>query len=264
MQRLAIFVSLFFNFVTYAQAQIELPLEVEDFATVSFLGFGDSVTYGLGDGFPVGSFVEEFESAGAPGGYPRRLSAFLGVPTMNSGVPGEKFISVGLSRFPGVAIGSGANLIAFMEGANDALRLESSATYRHGVQKIINTATVLGKAIVLITIPPTCCNHIGSRPFISSFNDQLRDLARINSVTLADVAFAWGTTCENQAECELFNLPDGLHPNTKGYDVMAQTILATLLGVDIFVEGKAAELEEKLALPAGTIIVRPVPGSAEL
>ncbi len=247
-----------------AYAQVELPLEVDELSTIGFLGFGDSITYGVGDGFPIGADVGDIDLIGAPGGYPRRLSGILGIPVLNAGDPGEQLIDVGEERFPTVALNPSVNLVGFMEGANDALYRTSAQDYRTRVQKIINTCIATGRNIILITTPQTCCNHAGSSPIIGSYNAELRDLARVNQLVLADVDFAWTTTCVNKNECELFNIPNGLHPNTTGYDVMAQTILAAMFGVDLFVEGKAAELEEKLGLPAGTIIVKPVPAAPEV
>ena len=59
----------------------------------------------------------------------------------------------------------------------------------------------------------------------------------------------------------MYNLPDGIHPNTRGYDAIAQTVLATLYGIDIFAAQGAADLEAALGLAAGTVIVRPDPAA---
>ena len=57
--------------------------------------------------------------------------------------------------------------------------------------------------------------------------------------------------------CEFFNIPEGLHPNALGYTAIAQAIAARLLEIDIFNEGGARELESRLGLAEGTIIVKP-------
>lgn len=250
------------SILSEARAQVELPIDTDTLPSVTFLGFGDSITHGVGDNYGIGQFVEDFNASIVSSGYPTRLSATLGIPVINSGEPGEEFLQGGVQRYPSAAIASPANVIGFMEGANDAIHRASSLDYRHRVQKIINATSAAGKTIVLITTPVPCCEHIGSAPFIVDYNNELRDLARINQVVLADAAFAWTTTCVSASACELFVRPNGIHPNSGGYDILAQTVLAALFGVDLFVEGGAAKLEETLGLEPGTIKVKPVPAPA--
>jgi hypothetical protein len=102
-----------------------------------------------------------------------------------------------------------------------------------------------------------CCNRAGREPFILSYVDAVRELALINQLAVADFNRAWSSTCRDPRECELYNLPEGLHPNKVGYDVMGEVALAALLGIDIFRQGGAAELEDMLSLPPGSVVVRP-------
>jgi len=218
---------------------------------VSLLAFGDSITYGLGDGADV-----EASRDLPPAGYPKRVSNLASVPVSNVGLPGEEFILDGAARFARQLSRSNADIVLFLEGANDALKRASTDDYRNKVQRVINSTTAIGKVPVLLTIPPTCCGHAGSRPFIESFNRETIRLANLNSSRLADLERAWKTTCQNQEECELFN-DDGLHPNAKGYSVIAQTVLAALYGIDIFAPDGAGELAAALGVDPTTILVKP-------
>lgn len=130
-------------------------------------------------------------------------------------------------------------------------------TYRNNLQRAINAAIAQGIQPVIVTIPPPCCNRAALRPFTDSFTREQERLAFFNLVPIADVARAWKTTCVSQTACRLLNVPEGLHPNTLGYDVMAQTILATLYGVDIFAPGGAEELAGALGIGPEEIDVRP-------
>jgi lysophospholipase L1-like esterase len=234
--------------------------ELEDLngdGNISYLAFGDSITAGLGDGYQPGAEIPAFEGARAGPGYPARISQWAHIVSYNAGVPGEELAEGGFKRFPGVVSRSPADLVGILEGANDAIHLLDAGVYRRLMQRLINVAQSLGRRPIVITIPTPCCNHAGQGPFTRSYGGMLRDLALLNSVPIADVEHAWDTTCENREECELFNLPEGLHPNSKGYDVIAQTILATLYGIDIFSPGGAKELEGALGLPAGSVVVKP-------
>jgi hypothetical protein len=74
---------------------------------------------------------------------------------------------------------------------------------------------------------------------------------------LADIARAFASTCDNLNKCQLLNVPEGLHPNTLGYDVIAQTVLATLYGIDIFSQSGASELAGALGVETSVIKVKP-------
>ena len=222
------------------------------------VGFGDSLTAGLGDGIAPGVYVEETGDHYEGGGYLGRLEKLAGIKTYNKGFLGEMLTDQGVWRFPRSALSMPADVVAFMEGSNDAVKRVGVLPYRKAVQRIVNMTDIGGKGLVLLTIPSPCCNHGGGPEFYTTqYNDEMREIAAINQLPLADVERAWRTTCENRAACELFNLPEGLHPNMRGYDVIGQVVLAALYGIDIFAEGGAQELETALGLAQGSVIVKP-------
>lgn len=236
--------------------EAELLEDVNGDGVVSITAYGDSITYGVGDGTQPGQFFERAPFPPGPAGYPARVSSQLGVSVANLGDPGEVLTGTGVERFPAAVQSTNSDLVLIMEGANDAIFQTSTSAYGRALQKSVNASIALGRLPVLLTLPPPCCNHSGSRPFVRSYSDVVRARASRNDLTVIDVERAWDSTCEG-AQCSLYNLPEGLHPNQSGYTAIAQTIMAGLLGINIFVDSGAAELENALGLAAGSVIVKP-------
>jgi lysophospholipase L1-like esterase len=224
---------------------------------ISYLGFGDSITYGVGDGTEPGEYIVISPRTDGFQGYIPRLSALVSIPAFNSGRPGEVFTSGGLVRLPGVLLTTPADIVGIFEGANDAIFRVQERDYRIALQTAVNMTRALGKNALLFTIPPPCCNRASLALYTRAYSSVVRELGRINDLIVVDLEKAWETTCNSINNCDLFNLPEGLHPNRKGYDVMAQTVAAALLGIDIFAPGGARDLEQALGLPEGGIIVQP-------
>lgn len=238
-------------------AQDNLLKDVNNDGQIFYMGFGDSITYGKGDGTQPGQHVPAVSSRDSSGGYVSRLGAWLGIIVRNAGMPGEMLTQGGVHRFPSTVQSTSADIIGIMEGVNDAFIRADADVYEDAYQRMVNVSVALGRQPLLLTAPIPCCSHGGIRLFVGLANDQMRNVAALNGVPLVAVDHAWATTCENKEACELFCLPDGLHPNTKGYDVMAQTVAATLLGIDIFAPDGAQQLEGALGWAAGTVIVKP-------
>lgn len=230
--------------------------------TIQIMAFGDSITRGVGDFFRVGEEVPELlPSPPSEAGYPLRLESILGVDVTNRGVRGESLSDSGVFRFAQTASASPADYVIISEGANDTFLNASAQNMRRSMQAIVNMTKALGKEPVIATIPSPCCGHAGSKPFIDSYNQQYRDIAALNDILLADSDKAFSDTCSGD-ECFLFNIPDGLHPNTKGYDAMAQTIIAAFYGIDLFAPGGSTELAQALGVDPSTIVVKSPPAPA--
>lgn len=192
------------------------------------LAFGDSITYGVGDGENPGDYVDEITDAGEPRGYPQRLSASSSGVVSNAGNPGEELLRGGMQRFPDVVVGTDVDMVVFMEGVNDAVQRAEATEYRTAVQRVINVARAEGKTIVLSTLPPPTAIHASLAPYTNLYSAIVRDLAAVNDATVADVEQKFLTTCPDMATCSLYNLPEGLHPNTAGYDAIAEVIKAAV------------------------------------
>lgn len=224
---------------------------------VTYVGFGDSITYGVGDGSSPGEYVVTAPATDGRGGYVPRLSGLLGIAAVNSGFPGEELVAAGVHRFPAVARGLAPDIVGVFEGSNDAIKRVGRDQISRSMQKMINVTFALGLQPVVFTLPPPCCQRQSLRPFTNSYSQAVREISLYNQIPMVDLERAWRTTCSEQNQCELYNVPEGLHPNTLGYDAIAQTTAASLLQIDIFAENGAHDLEAALGLAAGTVVVKP-------
>lgn len=229
--------------------------DVNGDGAVKVLAFGDSITYGVGNAFQPGEYVEAMGGTGTKGGYPDRLERYLGVPVYNEGVPGEQLTAEGVERFPRKIAGSSFDIAIIMEGTNDASQQISYGHYSRSLQRMINVGVADGKEVVVMTVPPPVASHDSTQPFTQSYSRAGRDLARINGVPLIDVEQAITDACPVLDRCSFYNLPEGLHPNRRGYDALGQIVAAGLLGIDVTAPGSAAQISSALGLPQSDIIV---------
>jgi lysophospholipase L1-like esterase len=225
---------------------------------ISYMGFGDSITYGVGDGTVPGQQVEEIPFTRGGFGYLKRVRDLAKISTQNEGTPGEVFTAEGIARFASVLEGSNADIVGILGGSNDANFRIADGTYERKLQRAINVAKILNRQVVLITPPPPCCDHESLAPITDSYGQQVKKLALVNSLPVADLVLAWNTTCRNIFLCDLYNLPEGLHPNIKGYDVIGQTILSAIYGIDIFSPDGAKEFGSAFDIPESEVVVKPV------
>jgi lysophospholipase L1-like esterase len=241
-----------FCFASLSAAETALNDYNQD-GSVSLIGFGDSLTFGVGDNYQKGQDVSSVEAATGLKGYTGRLSQYLGIAVSNNGLPGEVFIDGGDQRSLGVLFQIPGDVFIFMEGSNDAIFRNDAGKYQNRLQRLINQVGRTNKRLLLNTIPLPCCNHAGQEAFVGSYNNAVRLLAASNQILLADLDLAFQRACNNPLECDLLNLPEGLHPNKEGYDLIAQVIAAKLLNIDIFIEGGNTQVEQALGLPSGSI-----------
>jgi lysophospholipase L1-like esterase len=78
-------------------------------------------------------------------------------------------------------------------------------------------------------VPPTAFNS-ALLPYTNLYSSIIRDLGAINDLTVADIELSFLTACPDLPNCSLLNIPEGLHPNTAGYDAMAGVIRSALNG----------------------------------
>ncbi len=198
--------------------------------SVTVLAFGDSITYGVGDGGNPGDYVETIEDSGEPRGYPKRLSAAISAGVNNAGSPGERFLYDGFARLMSFIIGGDVDTVVFMEGTNDAFHRIEGRDYRIALQRMLNVARAENKNVLLNTLPPPVASNASLALFTTLYSSIMRDLGVLNSVPVADVEQKFRQNCPDLDSCQLYNLPEGLHPNSAGYDAISKVVSEALGG----------------------------------
>lgn len=228
---------------------------------IEFLAFGDSITRGVGDFFEPGEFIPvvDFLPQGEAG-YPLRIETWLNIPVANSGRPGERLSITGVTRFATNILNSNADYVIISEGVNDGFFLYGDTSLARDLQALINMTRASGREAILMTIPPPCCNRSGLRLPVESYNVRYRDLAAVNQVLLADSDRAYQSMC-TEKKCSLLNMPEGLHPNRKGYDVMGELFAALFYGIDLFAPGGTSLLAGALGFSEDSLIIKSPPAA---
>lgn len=181
---------------------------------ISFIAFGDSITYGRGS-----------ESDGPDTGYPAYLAGILiynfpgqAFKMTNKGNPGET-TSGGLDRIDSVLERYPSDFILIMEGTNDLFFGLSSGTIQANLKQMALRAIAHGTTPVLATIIPTL-------PYGVRAAQYQRTRSFYNGGYVQSLAAKYGLACSDQwrAFCSIPNWPGaimdpstGNHPNDSGY-----------------------------------------------
>jgi len=166
------------------------------------LAFGDSLTHGYN--------VSRNES------YPAKLEVLTGLRVINAGVSGE-VTRQGLQRLPKVLDESHPELMILCHGGNDLLRKMDLKEMESNIRSMIQLSLDRGIPVVLLGVPKPGI-------FLSSF-DIYEEIA--NSM---EVIFIEDLISDILGNKSLKS--DSVHPNSKGYNMMAEEIYSLLLDED--------------------------------
>jgi lysophospholipase L1-like esterase len=209
-----------------------------------FSAFGDSMTWGEDGTNPTnllgsGTIHPEVQLVNQEYWYvleqelkARYTAQFSQIRVNNDGQRGEAAgASATLTRFSGV-LSSGWQAVLIMEGAND-LGLYGAAGEAAAISNLramIESAKRVGVRPYLATIPPENPNapcipacRGSAAGLVPGFNDLVRGVASLEGITLVDVFQAFG------GDLTLLST-DGLHPNARGYQRIADTFFTALRG----------------------------------
>ncbi len=167
-------------------------------ADAVILAFGDSLTFGTG--------------AGRSESYPSVLGNLTGRTVVNAGVPGE-VSAKGLTRLPGLLERHQPDLVVLIHGGNDMLRRQSRSGTADNLRRMIALARESGADVVLLGVPAP-----GLILSTASFYEE--------------VAESTGTPIDSNALADVLQYPsnksDPVHPNGKGYRMLAEAVRALL------------------------------------
>ena len=167
-------------------------------ANSTILAFGDSLTYGTG--------------TSRNKAYPAVLERLINRKVINAGVPGE-ISKNGLARLPGLLEKHHPRLIIICHGGNDILRKLDLSKTRNNIQQMINLARQNNSEVMLIGVPEFGL-FLNTVPIYQALADE-------NHVPIAKNIL--GDIIGNNSLKS-----DHIHPNTLGYQLLAEHIHVVL------------------------------------
>ena len=163
------------------------------------LAYGDSLTYGYN--------VKRSES------YPAKLEVLTGISVINSGVSGE-VSAQGLKRLPKVLDEHHPQLLILCHGGNDLLRKMDLEEMEANIRSMIQLSLDRDIPVILLGVPKPGI-------FLSSFDVYKKIANSMNIIFIEDLI--------SDVLGDKSLKSDSIHPNKKGYNVMAEEIYSLLL-----------------------------------
>lgn len=210
----------------------------------AYIGFGDSITYGMMDYeyTPELGYIPRLES---------HLSTLYG-PTdvMNEGWPGE-LTHQGLARISSVLDQHKARYFLLMEGTNDVIFNNISMdTTAFNLEQMIRICRKKDVFPIISTIIPRKdwrWDNSFYRQRIFDLNDKIRDRVQKGEVAFADMFDIYYSWPAYDGGWRSLLSTDKVHPNEKGYTVMAQSWLDEIRILPFPVTGfRVARLQDKV------------------
>ncbi len=168
------------------------------------LAFGDSLTYGTG--------------ASRAQSYPARLQQLSGHKVVNAGIPGE-ISADGLKRLPRLLQKYHPDLVILIHGGNDILRKLPVHQTRNNLLHMIQQIRDSGSQVMLVAVPRPALllsdaplyAAVAEQSHTALLQDSLSDILQSNN-----------------------NKSDAIHPNARGYAMLAQDIFDFLKKQDVW------------------------------
>lgn len=181
----------------------------DDRPTIVFVG--TSLTAGLGLPDPDEAYPALIQT--------KIDSLGLNYRVVNAGVSGET--SAGALKSIGWLMRSPANVVVIETGANDGLRGLSVQAMRENIQGIIDTVKSRHPDARIVLAGMEAPPNLGAR-YTSEFREAFPELARANGATLVPFLL------QGVAGVDSLNQADGIHPNQKGAQVVADNVWEVL------------------------------------
>lgn len=198
-------------------------------SATKFVAFGDSITEGdlaVGTSFLIASALTSYPVS-LRGLLARRYTA-QSIVVVNAGLGGERATTDGRLRLPSVLTRERPEVLLLQEGVNDLNSLGAAGIPNliTALRSMVRDAKSRGVRVFLGTLLPQ--RPGGSRAhsyeLIPSTNDLIRSLAAAEGADLVDLYQGFGGVAGSLIG------DDGLHPNTAGYEKMAEIFFDALRG----------------------------------
>ncbi len=162
------------------------------------LAFGDSLTYGKG----------------APGqSYPSQLEKMIGRKVVNAGLSGEPS-SQGLLRLRDLLVRHKPQLVIICHGGNDLIRQSSKEQLRNNLVDMIRMSKEMGAQVLLVGLPDFKLVRFSTEPLYEEVAVQEGTLFEGDVLRIIENTAAYKS--------------DRVHPNAKGYRLMAEAFVQVL------------------------------------
>lgn len=165
------------------------------------LAFGDSLTFGMGADKPENT-------------YPAVLQRLIGRKVINAGVSGE-VTAKGLERLPGLLDEYKPSVLILCHGGNDLMRKLGDEKTADNIRAMIRMAKERGIDVVLLGVPRLSLTSMSAAGFYK------------------EIAHEFNILYDNQILFDIVSnaslKSDYIHPNVKGYRMMADAVAELLL-----------------------------------
>ena len=167
---------------------------------------GDAVVLAFGDSLTFGTGAAEDES------YPAQLEKLIGRRVVRAGVPGEVSAQA-LARLPAALDEHAPRLLLLCIGGNDFLRRLGNAQAERNVREMVKLARSRGISVLLIGTPEPGFS-VSPPAFYAGIAEEFR------------LPYEEGVITEVLKDTSLKS--DPIHPNARGYGVIAESVAALL------------------------------------
>ncbi|MDO8282125.1 MAG: arylesterase [Thermodesulfovibrionia bacterium] len=165
------------------------------------LAFGDSLTFGIG-------------AEGSEDTYPAVLQKLINRKVINAGVSGE-VTAKGIERLPGLLDEYKPSLLILCHGGNDLMRKLGDEKAADNIRAMIRMAKESGVDVVLLGVPRLSLTSMSAAGFYKEIAEEF-NIPYDNHILFDIVSNASLKS-------------DYIHPNVKGYRMMAEAVAELLL-----------------------------------
>lgn len=185
-----------------------------DRVSVAIPDYLNDVCVALGDSITVGAFIDNYADTYVP-----RLSAAWGKTIYNKGVLGT-LSSYGANVIDSILAQYNPKYITIFYGTNDNGYFNTDLIIGN-LRYMIRSAKANGTKPVIATLTPVFGQWAWRKPSLINLNQRIRQLASEEGINCADLEAAFGWNAD-------YILSDGLHPNSTGHRIIANTFYNAL------------------------------------
>lgn len=161
----------------------------------------------------------------------RKLHPKANITVRNAGISGDTSKG-GLARLERDVLAHKPHLVTIMFGMNDLVRVPVG-DFIVNMTQIIQRCRAAGAEVVLCTQNSIVDSPQRPVAKLAEYSQAIRDLAKAESLGLADCHAAFEAVRAKDSLAWNFLLSDAIHPNMDGHKLFAETIAKTITGGDI-------------------------------